>query len=205
MNGLVKELIRKPLVKGMLRRHLKDITPEGASSLVRTILWQDIEVIFGIMGSLPSYANAVAAALGTLAEELNAKVTPELTKGFIASIIKDIDPAGLKNSARAVATLISNLIEASPELKPFIIEKGPGIIAKGINAGTANVNNLCKQDPALISAFISAVIEDLDKHALNEASLNLAEAFLNQRRGLLAWSCSLFKRRLAKRLKRLGM
>ena len=34
MSGLIRELIRKPLIKGMLRRHLKDITPEGARAMV---------------------------------------------------------------------------------------------------------------------------------------------------------------------------
>jgi hypothetical protein len=205
MSGLIRELIRKPLVKGMLRGHLKDITPEGARSLVKTILWQDIEVIFGILGSLPAFINAVAAALVTLAEEVNEKVSPEITKGFVASIIKDVDQAGLKDSARAVATLISNLIEASPQLKALIIEKGPGTIAQVINSVTVKINELCSQDPAFISTFIARVIEDIDKHSLNEASLNLAEAFLNQQMGLIAWTFKLLKRRVATRLKRLGL
>jgi hypothetical protein len=205
MSGLIKELIKKPLIKGMLRSHLKEITPETARSLVRTILWQDIEVVFGILGSLPSCVNSLAAALGTLAGEINEKVKPELAKGFIASLIKDIDQAGLKDSAQAAATLINNIIQASPELKAFFIEKGPGVLAKGINAATSKVNDICKQDPALIKGFAAAVIEDLDKHTLNEATLNLAEAFLNQKLGLVTWSCMLFKRRVAKRLKSLGM
>jgi hypothetical protein len=205
MSGLIKELIKKPLVKGMLRSHLKEITPEGARSLVKTILWQDIEVIFGLLGSLPACINSLAATLGTLAEEVNAKVTPELAKGLIASIIKDVDPTGLKESARAASTLINNIIQASPELKAFFIEKGPGVIARGINAAANKVNDICKQDPALIKGFAAAVIENLDKHALNEATLNLAEAFLNQKLGLVTWSCMLFKRRVAKRFKSIGM
>ncbi len=205
MSGLIMELIKKPLVKGMLRTHLKEITPETARSLVRSILWQDIEVVFGILGSLPSCINSLAAALGTLAGEINEKVRPELAKGFISSIIKDIDPAGLKDSARAVSILISNMIQASPELKASFIEKGPGVIAGGINAATTKVNDICRQDPALIRDFTAAVIEDLDRHALNEATLNLAEVFLDRQPGLVAWSCTLFKRRVAKRLKGLGL
>jgi hypothetical protein len=205
MSGLIRELIRKPLLKGMLRRHLKDITPEGARSLIRTILWQDIEVILGIVGSLPAFINAAAAAAGTLADEVSEKLSPELIKGFAESLLKDVDPAILKDSARAVATLSRNILKASPELKDFVIEKGPGIIAFGINAGTAKVNALCKLDPKLISSFITSVIDNLDKDALSDATLNLAEAFLDQRLGLVSWSCKLFKRRVEKRLKSLGM
>ena len=205
MSGLIRELIRKPLVKGMLRRHLKDITPEGARAMVKTILWQDIEVILGIVGSMPAFINAAAAAVGTLADEVNEKLSPELIKGFAESLLKDVDPAILKDSARAVAALSSNILKASPELKAFIIEKGPGIIASGINSCTARLNELCKQDPKLISSFITSVIDNLDQNELRDATLNLAEAFLDQRMGLISWSCKLFKRRVEKRLKSLGM
>jgi len=205
MSGLIRELIRKPLLKGMLRRNLKNITPDGARAMVKTILWQDIEVILGIVGSLPACINAAAAAAGTLADEVNEKLSPELIKGFAESLLKDVDLAIVKDSARAVAALSRNMLKASPELKTFVIEKGPGIIAFGINAGTAKVNAICRQDPKLISGFITSVIDNLDKHELRDATLNLAEAFLDQRMGLISWSCKLFKRRLEKRLKSLGM
>jgi hypothetical protein len=205
MSGLIRELIRKPLIKGMLRRHLKDITPERARSLIKTILWQDIEVILGIVGSLPSFINAAAAAVGTLADEVNEKLSPELIKGFAESLLKDVDQSILKDSVHAVAALSSNILKASPELKTFMIEKGPGIIAAGINACTTRLNELYKQDPKLISSFITSVIDNLDKHELRDATLNLAEAFLDQRLCLISWSCKLIKRRVEKRLKSLGM
>jgi hypothetical protein len=204
MSGLIRELIKKPLAKGILRGHLKDITPEGARTMVRGVLWQDIEVLFGIVGTLPSFINAAIAAIGTLAEEVNGKLSPELIKGFAGSIIKDIDKEGLIDTASAVAALSRNLLKASPELKSLAIEKGPAAIALGINACTASLNAVCRHDPKTLSVFVTSVIDCLDKSALREASLNMAEAFLDQRLGLVSWSCRLFMRRLDKRLKRLG-
>lgn len=205
MSGIIKELIKRPLVKGMIRRRLKEITPEGARSLVKTILWQDIEVVFGVLGALPSCINAVAAAIGTLAHELNAKVSPEMAKGFALSLMKDIDTAIIKDSVQAASTLLGSMIDASPELKTFIINKGPGMIATGINSGTARINTLFKDDPALVSGFANSIIGNLDKQALNEATLNMAEAFLDRQPGLAGWTLKLIKRRASKRFRRLGI
>jgi hypothetical protein len=204
MSGLITELIRKPLIKGMLRGRLKGITPEGARAMVRSVLWQDIEVILGIAGSLPSSINAIAAAVGALADEVNGKLSPELIRGFAESLLKDVDQDILKDSARSVAALNQKMIETSPELKALLIEKGPRIIASGIKACTASVNATCRQDPKFLSGFITSVIENLDRPALSEATLNLTEAFLDQRLGLISWSCKLIKRRVEKRFRRTG-
>ncbi|HEY9159506.1 MAG TPA: hypothetical protein VIS94_00265 [Desulfomonilia bacterium] len=204
MSGIIKELIKSPFIKGMIRRRLKEITPEEARSLVRTILWQDIEVVFGVMGALPSCINAAAAAMGTLAHELKAKVSPEMSKGFAMSIIQDIDTAIIKDSTHALAELSGSIIEASPELKNFIIDKLPGIIATGINSTASGINKLCKEDPALIGSFVNSLAGSLDKQALNEATLNITEAFLDTGPGLAGWTLKLIKRRASKRFKRTG-
>jgi len=204
MSGLMREILRTPLVKDRLREHLKNITVDGARSLVKTVLWQDLEVIFGVLGSLPAFINACSAAIGELAREVSEKLQPELVKGFVGSIMEDIDKDGLKDSIHAVATLFHNLLNASPELKMAAIEKGPRAIALVINACTTWVNALCREDPALMSAFVTDIIADIDKPALSEATLNLADAVLDQQLGLLAWSGRLLKRRLMKRLGRLA-
>ncbi len=205
MSGIIKELIKRPLLKGMLRRRLKEITPEEARSLVKTILWQDIEVVFGIIGALPSCINAAAAALGTLAYELNRSVSPEMSRGFALSLIQDVDTDIIRESAQAVAALSGGMIEASPELKTFMIDKAPGVIASGINSGTAGINRLCKENPELLGSFVNSLISGIDKNALNEASLNIAEVFLDARPGLAGWTLKLIKRRASKRFRRPGM
>ncbi len=205
MSGIIKELIKRPLLKGILRRRLKEITPEEARSLVKTILWQDIEVVFGIIGALPSFINAAAAALGTLAHELNSRVSPEMSRGFAMSLIQDIDTAIISDTAQAVSTLSGNMIRTLPELKTLIIDKGPGIIAAGINSGTARINKIYQEDPAILSGFLAEIIDALDKEALNEATLKMADAFLDRQPGLAGWTIKLIKRRASKRFKRLGI
>jgi hypothetical protein len=205
MSGIIRELIKRPLVKGMLRRRLKEITPEEARSLVKTILWQDLEVVFGVMGALPSFINASAAALGTLAHELNSKVSPEMSKGFALSLIKDIDTDIIKDTAQAISALSGNMIRVLPELKTFIKKNGPGIIAACINSGTARINSLYQEDPEILSGFVAEIIDALDKKALNEATLKMADAFLDRQPGLAGWTLKLIKRRASKRFRRLGI
>jgi hypothetical protein len=203
MSGIIKELIRKPFIKGMIRRRLMEITPEEARSLVKTLLWQDIEVVFGVMGALPSCINAAAAALGTLAHELNTKVSPEMSRGFARSLVQDIDTAIIIDSMQATTALMRNMTEASPELKNFMTDKVPGIIASGINSGTAGINRLCKENPEILGSFVNSLISGIDKNALNEASFNIAEVFLDARPGLAGWTLKLIKRRVSKHFKRL--
>lgn len=203
MSGIVREIMRKPTFKDVLRGHLKSVSPEGGRRLVRDLIWQDFEAVFGIMGTLPAFINACAGGLAQLASDLNSKITPRLLKGFVGSIIEDVDRSELKECGDALSKLAGDLLEASPELTAFIVEKGPVFMARGINAGTASINSLCRKDPELLSSFLGEVIRNIDKPAFSDATLNLASAVLDQKLGLLAWTGRLIARRVRKILRRI--
>lgn len=202
MSGLMREIMRNPTVKDILRGHLKGISTDGGRTLVRDLVWQDFEVFLGVLGSVPAVINACAGGLAQLMSEFNTKFTPRLLKEFMGSILKDIDVSELKDLGNAAAGLAGSILAASPELKDIIAEKGPALIARGINAGTAGINELCSRDPALIGDFLARVIDNLDKPALSDAALNLADAVLDQKLGLVSWTGRLVARRIAKRLRR---
>jgi hypothetical protein len=202
MSGLVGELMRKPTFKDILRGHLQDVSPEGGRRLVRDLIWQDIEAVFGVMGTLPAFINACAGGVAQLASDLNTRISPRLLKGFAGSILKDVDRSELRECGDALSRLAGDLLTASPELRAFIIEKGPVYIARGINAGTGSMNRLCRQDPELLSAVLADVIRNIDKPALSDAALDLADAVLDQKLGLLAWIGRLIARRARRLLRR---
>ncbi|MFY9398352.1 MAG: hypothetical protein WAR22_08320 [Desulfomonilia bacterium] len=202
MNGLVREIIRKPTFKDILRGHLNNMSAEGGRRLVRDLIWQDFEAVFGLMGSLPAFINACAGGLAQLVSDLDTKISPRLLKDFIASIIEDVDKSELKELGEALSKLAGDLLAASPELTASIVSKGPALIAGSINAGTAGINSLCREDPQLLSSFLSEVIRNIDKPAFNEATLSLAEAVLDQKTGLLAWTFRLIARRVQKIFRR---
>jgi hypothetical protein len=202
MSGLAKEIVRNPTVKDIAREHLKSISVDGSRTLIKDVMWQDVEVSLCVLATLPSIVNSCAAAVAQLVTELNAKFPPLLLKDFVGSILKDVNQAQLKDCGNAVVAMARNTLAVSPEVKTLIIEKGPEIIAKGVNIGTASVNNLYRQDPELVSTFLTHVIDNLDKIALSNATLNLADAFLDQKLGLVSWMFKLIKRRIIKFFRR---
>jgi hypothetical protein len=202
MSGLVREVLRAPTVKDIAREHLKGISPDSARTLVKDVMWQDVEVSLSVLATLPSIINSCVGAMAQLATEMNAKFSPLLLKDFVGSLLSDVNGAQLKDCGNAVVTLARTMLSVSPEIKTLIVEKGPKIVATGINVGTVAINDLCAQDPALMSTFVRQVINNLDKPALKEATLNVVDAFLDQRLGLISWTFALIKRRTIKFFKR---
>jgi len=205
MSGLIKEILSKPTLKDILRGHLRNISPAGGREIVKDLIWQDFEVLFSVMGALPAMVNACVGGLAQMAGEIHAKFSPRLLKGYIGSILSDIDRAELKACAGEVTSLARDVLAESPEVKPFILEQGPIAVAKLINTATAGINTLCRQDPALISTFLSRVIDNLDKPALNDAALNLVDAVLDQKLGIVSLAGGIIKRRGARLFKRFGI
>jgi len=205
MSGLIKELLRKPTLKDILRGHLRDISEAGGREMVKDLIWQDFEVLFSVMGALPSMVNACLGAMAQMVGEIRAKFSPRLLKGYIGSIVSDIDRAELKACVGEVTSLARDVLAESPEVKPYLLEHGPIAVARLINTATVGVNTLCREDPDLISTFLSRVIDNLDKPALNDAALNLVDAVLDQKLGVFSLTGGIIKRRGVKILKRFGL
>jgi hypothetical protein len=205
MSGLIQEILRKPTVKDIVRGHLRAISPGSGRELVKVLIWQDFEFLFSILGSIPAAVNNVVGGLAQLVKEIHDKFSPQMLKGYIGSILSDVDQAELKDCGKEVMAMVRDVLEDSPELKTFIIEQGPVYVARGINIGTKGINKVCLKDPALISTFLTHTIENLDKPALLDAVVNLVDAVLDQKLGIFALVSSLLKRRIAKLLKRFGL
>lgn len=205
MSGLIKEILSKPTLKDILRGHLRNISQAGGREMVKDLIWQDFEVLFSVLGALPAMVNACVGSVAQMVSEVHAKFSPRLLKGYLGSILADIDRAEIKACAGEVSSLARDVLAESPELKPLILEQGPVAVARLINTATTGINTLCRQDPALISTFLSRVIDNLDKPALNDAALNLVDAVLDQKLGLISLTGGLIKRRGAKLFKRLGL
>ena len=205
MSGLIQEILRKPTVKDIVRGHLRAVSPGSGRELARVIIWQDFEVLFSILGSIPAVVNNAVGGLAQLVKEIHDKFSPQMLKGYLGSILSEMDQGELKDCVNKVMALVHDVLEDSPELKAFILEQGPSYIAKGINTGTRCINNVCLKDPVLICTFMKHTIENLDKQALHDALLNLVDAVLDQKLGIFTLVGSLLKRRTAKLLKRFGL
>jgi len=122
---LLKELISKPALKDDLRAVLKSMDgPDAGRELVKTFLWQDIEFSLGLMGGLPLIANALIRIFDELLAQLGDKFSPELLRGFIASLLEDIDTATLGQAIKRLHPLLDTLSPLFSELKQAVEKEG---------------------------------------------------------------------------------
>jgi hypothetical protein len=205
-NGILKELLRTPVYKDLLRTNLKGMRTQTGSSLVKTVMGQDPEVFLGLVSSLPVFLNNLSSAAAELASQLSEKFPPELLMSYLEALFEDIDT----EKCRAACTeLFASLWGASPDLRDrarkAILASGPKVIAEGINFLARAVNNTTRQDPKVLSSFISGVLGGLDHAEIRKATQGLAEAFLDQKWNLASWAWELAKSRMRKRFHKIGI
>lgn len=201
--GVLKEVLRTPFVKDLIRSSLQSRKPDKSHPLVIALIWQDPEVILSILGSLPAVVNSCVGALGETGKQLNEKFSPELLKGYLGSILNDIDTDEFKVLAEAYSTMIKNLWEVSPELREAvgkaITQDAPPLIGKGISSAARFVNEVSKNDPRLISKFVSDVVANIDKDELKDATHTIVNAVLDQKLSLVSWTWQLIRKRMKRK------
>jgi hypothetical protein len=132
--GLVRELIRTPAFKELLLLHLRDIDPDNASELVKTLVWEDVGFSMGVLGTSPQLINWMAQALIELGVQLS-NFTTDILKDFIGKLGEDIDTEKLKSVPSAYAPLVNDLVLEDREALDAIIA-GLGSLAEEIIAAT---------------------------------------------------------------------
>jgi hypothetical protein len=203
-SGILRELIRSPLIKDILRVNLNEMNPKTGSQMVKTILGQDPEVFFGLISNLPVFINTLISAFTELAIQLKDKYPPEMLKSFLASLYEDIDKEAARQCGKAWMDLLSSLWGASPEMRQaateFILSSGPKIKARVINGLARFVNSVTHNNPQTFSTFIASVLRNIDGPEVSKATLTLTGAFLDQKWHLTSWAWQLVKDRVRKRL-----
>lgn len=201
--GVLKEVLRTPFVKDIIRSSLQSRKPDKSHPLIIALIWQDPEVILSILGSIPPIVNSCVGALGEAGKQLNEKFSPELLKGYLGSILSDIDTDEFKVLAEAYATMMKNLWEASPELRETIsktiTQEVPPLIGEGINVATKFINDVNKSDPRLVSKFVSDVVKNIDGEEFRDATHTIVNAVLDQKLHLFSWTWQLLRKRMKRR------
>ena len=201
--GVMKEVLSTPFVKDLIRSNLQNIKPDKTHPLVNALIWQDPEVILSILGSIPSVVNSCTGALAEAGKQINEKFSPILLRDYVGSILKDIDTEELKALAGAYAALIRNLWEVSPEFREAvgkaITEDAPPLIGKGINSAARFVNEASKEDPQMVSKFVSDVVANIDGDEFRDATHIIVNAVLDQKLHLISWAWQLIRKRMKRR------
>ncbi len=123
---LMRHRLENPDFKDNLREVLNNLDPEAARGLARGLLWTDMEVILGLLGSLPRIVNAGIVLADEMLLQVDEKFPSELLKGFLQAVLAEVDAETLKR-------VVSGLTQLSGELVPVLEEfmAGAGLKSQG--------------------------------------------------------------------------
>ena len=113
LDRIFKVLLNRPSFKKNIQNMLNNIDADAAPRLARTVLWEDMEFTFGLVAALPAIANTFILLGNEIVNQVTDKITPDLLKGFIESMVRDID-------VETARELKQNIITLWNELEPVI-------------------------------------------------------------------------------------
>ena len=90
-SGIIKELLKSPLVKQILRENLNNLNEEEAKNLIKTALWTDPELTLSSLAILPTLINGFSAAVLEVDKELEEKVSNEFLSEYLEQLFKQIN------------------------------------------------------------------------------------------------------------------
>lgn len=198
--GVMKEVLSTPFVKDIIRNNLQNIKPDKTHPVVNALIWQDPEIILSVLGSIPPVVNSCVGALAEVGNQVNEKLSSELIRDYFASILNDIDTEEFKALADAYTTLIKNIWEVSPELREAvgraITREAPPLIGQGISSACRALNDISKEDPRVVSKFVSDVVVHIDGAEFRDATHTIVNAVLDQKLHLISWTWQLIRKRM---------
>ena len=113
LDRIFKVLLNRPSFKKNIQNMLNNIDADAAPGLARTVLWEDMEFTFGLVSALPAIANTFILLGNEIVNQVTDKITPDLLKGFIESMVRDID-------VETARELKQNLVSLWNKLEPAI-------------------------------------------------------------------------------------
>ncbi len=159
---VMRELLRTPRFKAGVRIVLRDLDPENAALLVRTIMFEDPEFFLSLLAATPAFANALTAFLEEAVEQASLLPAGVVT-GFMTGIVRDVDARGLGRTAGKALALCARLAaEPDEELRgattAFWDGVGGGIaesLAGGAGAGEGAAGLLLDAFMPLLGSAVS--------------------------------------------------
>ncbi len=106
---VLRELLRSPRFKASVKVALNSIDPDSTPQLVRTFLWEDVDIFLDLLGVVPDLINALILGLKELVLQLG-NFPPGILAGFISQILENLD-------GRALGQLLDELTKTLSQLK----------------------------------------------------------------------------------------
>jgi hypothetical protein len=201
--SILQQILKTPAYKDILRVNLNGMSPKTGRSLVQTLVREDPEVFLSLISSLPVFINTLTSAAGELASQLRNMYPPETLKSYLISLAEDIDRDAMRECSAAWCELVSSLWEVSSDIRmqarKTILSSGPKVIADFINTSARSINSIVGDDPKTLTTFFSEVFENVDNTEIRQATMIIAEAFLDQKWRLASWTLELLRKRIRRK------
>ncbi len=139
---ILKEVIATPALKELILLQMKDIKPETAPGLVKTLLWGDPGISMSLFGALPDAVNWLLELLLELGRQLNSLPEP-LLKDMLGQIGAGIDAGRLKELPGVYGQLVRRIVvgegKTPLEVRAAVISAVNSVLA-GLDKLTAQLD-----------------------------------------------------------------
>jgi hypothetical protein len=161
---ILKEVIATPALKELILLQMKDIKPETAPGLVKTLLWGDPGISMSLFGALPDMVNWLLELLLELGRQLNGLPEP-LLKDILGQIGIGIETGSLKELPGVYGQLARRLLIGEGKTP----EEARAAVISAVNAALAGLDQLTAQLDARrseIARSLSQGMREIDKAPL---------------------------------------
>lgn len=125
---VVREIIRTPAFREIIKLNLAAIDPDSARETVRTLLREDVNFSLGLMGTSPRMINYLAEAVLEFGRQLGG-FPPEMRGAFLTDVLAEIDGERLRQVPRVWAPILEDALLADPALR----ERARSVLCEGLN------------------------------------------------------------------------
>jgi hypothetical protein len=110
---VMRELIRTPVFRELLKLNLQESPPGTAAELARTVLWEDVDVTLSLLGSSPQAVNFLSEFLVETGRQFQ-NFPAEVLQIFIRQMGEKVDVESLQALPGAVSPVIDTLLWSDP-------------------------------------------------------------------------------------------
>ena len=144
---ILKEIIRTPAFLDIVRTNVKGLDRESAREVAKALIWEDMELSLGIVGTLPEFVNYLVAFAGELAVQISG-IPGELLGQYLSQASRAIDVEAIRELPGAFAPLVESAGLGEAAVRAF---------GGTVNAAAAVVNRAAERNPHFVRDSVSAV------------------------------------------------
>jgi hypothetical protein len=144
---VLREIIRTPAFLEIIKSNSKGLDPEDARELVRTFVWEDVELSLSLVGNIPEIINYLAAAVLELGTQMN-NFPGGLLDQFVMQVGSGIDLEVLNQYPAVFGPLLENIGFA---------ELAAAALGSAVNAGADVIVKAVEKNPDLLRDTLGQV------------------------------------------------